>query len=80
MGGVSKEIAMKKTVLTSNADLTNVDVSIVSSEEKVCGEIIYGQKKSSPTDDDDKDNPEKCPSRPNHVKISCCDFAFDATF
>lgn len=46
-GGISKEIAVRKTGHASNADLTYVDAS--GSEERMC-RVIYGEKRQEETE------------------------------
>lgn len=79
VGGISKEIAMKKTGHTSNADLNYVDPE--SLEEKMC-DTIYGRSQtlqvSSAAVTKNADNEPQ--HYPKQIKLSFGDFLFEASF
>ena len=86
VGGISKEIAMKKTGHASNADLNYVDPE--SLEEKMC-DTIYGRQHHSEAlqvssaaamnnVDNNADNERQ--NYPKQIRLSFGDFLFEATF
>ena len=78
VGGIPKEIAMKKTGHTSNADLSYVDPE--SSEEKMC-DVIYGRSWSHQVSSTISDaNTEDNQRHPKKIKLSFGDFLFEALF
>ena len=80
VGGIPKEIAMKKTGHTSNADLNYVDPETL--EENMC-DAIYGRTgplQVSTTPLKKNANHDEPQHHPKQIKLSFGDFSFEASF